>query len=155
MAGAMPDEFPHLDIINDLLDEDQIIGSAAFNHDDFHPINQQYSFPADLVTSISQNNAYLFDTPDDYYYDEVSQMIYDSFVPLHGFGDLQPLQLDFSGYDNGMDGLAQSQWPVGGADLMNFSGMMNASGYVYPLPEYSGCNVGGYNMMYQPANGNI
>lgn len=159
--GAMPDEFPHLDIINDLLDEDRIVGGGAFNgyqhQDDFHPINQQYSFPGDLLTSEidSLNNSYQYDVPDEYYYDEMSQMVYDSFVPFHAFGDLQPLQLDFSGYGNGMDGLLQNQWPVSSADLsiLNYGSTVGANGYSYQLPEYSSCGVGGYNMMYQPSNG--
>lgn len=156
---AMPEEFPHLDIINDLLDEDRIVGRAVFNeyqhHRDFHHMNQQYVCPGDLVTADVDplNSACHFDLPD-YYYDELSQMVYDSFMPFQGFGDLQPLQLDF-GYGNSMDALFQNQWPVGGADLslLNFGSALDGNGYAYQFPEYSGCDVGGYNMMYQPANG--
>ena len=159
---VMPDEFPHLDIINDLLDEDhRNVGRATFSgyhyHDDFHSMNQQYAFPGDMIPADidSLNGSYPFDLPD-YYYDELSQMVYDSFVPFHEFGDMQPLPpVDFSVYGNGMDALLQNQWPMNSADLsvLDFGSTMDVNGYTYQLPDYSTCGLGGYNMMYQPANG--
>lgn len=145
--GAMPDEFPHIDIINDLLNEDLIVGMTTSNghqrHDDFHPMNQQYVAPGNFVTTEVDPmiNPYQFNipVPDEYYYD--------SFVPLQGFGDSQFLQPDFVGYDNG---LIRNPWPVNGADLLSFGGVIGANGYAYPLPEYS---ANGFNMMFQPANG--
>jgi len=160
--GVMPDEFPHLDIINDLLDDDhQNVGRATFDgyrhHDDFHFMNQQYAFPGDMVPADidSLNGSYPFDLPD-CYYDELSQMVYDSSMPFHGFSDMQPLPpVDFPVYGNGMDALLQNQWPINSADLsvLDFGGAMDVNGYAYQLPGYSTCGLGGYNMMYQPANG--
>lgn len=154
--GVMPDEFPHLDIINDLLDEDhRMAGTATFDgyhhHDDFHSMNLQHPLQGDLVTTGIDylNGSCQFDMPD-YYYNELSQMVYDSFMPLHGISDVQPLPLDFSVYGNDMDAVLQSQWPIDGADLsvLNFGNAVDVNEYPYQL-----CGVGGYNMMYQPANG--
>ncbi|ONK59643.1 uncharacterized protein A4U43_C08F8730 [Asparagus officinalis] len=129
----MPDEFPHLDIINDLLDEDhRTVGRTTLNnyhqHDDFHSVNQQYCFTTDID---SMNASFQFGLSD-CYYDELSQMIYD--CGFNGFG---------------MDSLLQSQWPINSGDLS----VLNINGYAYPLSEYSARGLDGYNMMYQRANG--
>lgn len=160
--GVMPDEFPHLDIINDLLDEDhRMVGRATFDgyhhHDDFHSMNQQYAFQGNLVTTDIDclNASCQFDLPD-YYYDELSQMVHDSFMPFHGISDMQPLPLDFSIYGNGMDALLQNQWPIDRANLAApiFGSTIDVNGYPFQLPEYSACGLNGYDMMYhQPANG--
>ncbi|KAL5066966.1 hypothetical protein RYX36_017853 [Vicia faba] len=56
--GLLADEFPHLDIINDLLDDEHGIGNTAgtssvfqsFN-DGPHLLNRQFTFPGDLDTN--------------------------------------------------------------------------------------------------------
>ncbi|KAJ6832419.1 MATH domain-containing protein-like isoform X1 [Iris pallida] len=156
--GAMPDEFPHLDIINDLLDEEQIAGRTTGYHHrhDHHPLDRQYTIPGDSASSSLRNGSFGYDLFEPCY-DAISQMVCDSSgVPYHLLGDPLPWSVDFLAYGSSQMGpLLQNQWPIGGADMsmMSFAGnAMNADGYAYHYPDFSTC-LGGYNMMYQPANG--
>lgn len=49
VQGTVTEEFPHLDIINDLLDDDQHIGRSARNS--HYTFSRQYTFPGNLSTA--------------------------------------------------------------------------------------------------------
>ncbi|XP_008794034.2 TNF receptor-associated factor homolog 1b isoform X2 [Phoenix dactylifera] len=153
-------EFPHLDIINDLLDEEQSNGKAAngLHQHHHHSFSRQYSFPVNpSATDIgSLNGSCRFDQSEQYY-DEGFQRVYGSSnSSLHGLREGHFSQVDLSVYANGhVDGVMQNQWPYGHTDLSMLNlGTGDANGYSYQLPEYSdlASGVNGYNM-YRPANG--
>ncbi|XP_010932573.1 TNF receptor-associated factor homolog 1a isoform X2 [Elaeis guineensis] len=157
--AMVADEFPHLDIINDLLDEEQSNGKATkgLQHH-HHSFSRQYSFPGNAsATDIgSLNGSSRFDQ-DEQYYDEGFRRVYGSSnSSLHGLREGHVSQVDISAYANGhVDGVMQNQWPYSRTDLSMLNlGTGDANGYSYQLPEYSNLvsGVNGYNM-YRPANG--
>ncbi|KAG1347460.1 TNF receptor-associated factor [Cocos nucifera] len=159
-APAMvADEFPHLDIINDLLDEEQSNGKAAKGpQHHHHSFSRQYSFPGNAsATDIgSLNGPSRFDQNEQYYDEGFPRVYGSSNSSLHGLRDGHFSQVDISAYANGhVDGMMQNQWPYGRTDLSMLNlGTGDANGYSYQLPEYSNLvsGVNGYNM-YRPANG--
>ncbi|XVE81777.1 hypothetical protein DITRI_Ditri15bG0093200 [Diplodiscus trichospermus] len=165
--GVLADEFPHLDIINDLLDEEHNVGRAARGGTGFHShangshlLNRHLSFPSNLGMSGEMGSLTLRSTckferaqsyPDEVRrgYSSSSGNHFDTpreFIPL-----ASPLP-----YANGqIDGLVPTQWPVASSDLSLLS-MRNADGDCYPYysPEYSNlaCGVNGYTV-FRPSNG--
>ncbi|XP_010274857.1 PREDICTED: MATH domain-containing protein At5g43560-like isoform X2 [Nelumbo nucifera] len=164
--GVSADEFPHLDIINYLLDEEHNIGKAAKASTVFqsstnghhHPLlNRQLTFPSEmgLSTDIGTSfNCCRLDRPTSYHDDGVRRIYGSSSGHFDGLRDVS--QVGLSVYTNGqIDGVIQSQWPVGGADLSLLS-VRNAEGdgYSFQLPEYSNlaCGVNGY-AVFRPSTG--
>jgi len=157
------DEFPHLDIINDLLDEDKNISKAAANFHHHHPhhqrqhhlFNRHYSFSGDIdICSFSSPNH--LDWTEHYYDDGGFQRVYgsSSSSPVHGLRERQYSQVDLSAYANGqLQGVIQSQWPYSAPDLsmLSLGTAADAGGYSYLLPGYSN-GVNGY-MYTRPGNG--
>ncbi|KAK4482447.1 hypothetical protein RD792_009604 [Penstemon davidsonii] len=166
---ALADEFPHLDIINDLLDDEHVIGgnmsrsNSGYQNFSSH-LNRQLSFPCDpgmssgpgLGTSTSSCR---FERTRSYN-DDVFQHSYGS--PYDTMRDFIPQgQASTRPYLNGpVDGLMPNQWQMGGLDLPYMS-VMNASdndGYHHHLhhhvPEYPNLSVGvnGYTV-FRPSNG--
>ena len=151
------DEFPHLDIINDLLDDEHGIGKATrtpvFESLSNGPslLNRQYSFPGDLSVAGdmgSSSSSCRFERTRSYHDDGVhrnysSSGHYDSvpeFIP-----QASPLP-----YVNGqIDGLIQNQWQLPASD-MSLVVMRNAEGYPYYNQEYSNL---AYHTMFRPSNG--
>ncbi|XP_020269602.1 MATH domain-containing protein At5g43560-like isoform X2 [Asparagus officinalis] len=117
-SGMVSDEFPHLDIINDLLDEDKNIAKVAAN---LH--YQQHQYPFDQHYPLSSHNH--LDQTEQYYGSSSSIM--------------QHSQMDLSAYSNGqLQGLIQNQWPYNyAADLSTFNlGNASDAQCSYRLPDY-------------------
>lgn len=157
---SVADEFPHLDIINDLLDEEQtIMGRTASvssqyyhpHHQPHHLFSRQYSFPGEPTSAelvLLNNSAGRFDHSDRFY-DDSYLSLYDSSsgrVHQRSFTDAN---LSASAYANcQMDGLIQTQWPFSHADLNADGG----GGYSYQQqPDYPnmGSGLNGYGL-YRP-----
>ncbi|CAA0814198.1 TRAF-like superfamily protein [Striga hermonthica] len=171
-SHMMPDEFPHLDIINDLLDDEQsigIVGSSNSGYQGFgsrpHYLNRHHSFPSDPGLLGEPAPSCRFDRA------------YRSFqdgggLVQHGYGgsgrsydavrDMNtPTQVGPQPYLNGqLDGFVPGQWQMGGSPdvppFMSARTIMESEGgsYPYHLPEYANLTVGinGYTV-YRPSNG--
>lgn len=164
VQSALADEFPHLDIINDLLDDEQVIGRSSQGNTVFQGLgsgptlfNRQLSYPTDislLSEAGSLGSSCRFDRsrsyPDDGFQQDYSAgSPYDSVREFIPQGNLMP-------YRNGqIDSLVPNQWQMVGPDLsllsMRSSGV---DGYSYNIPEYSNmaCGVNNY-AMFRPSNG--
>ncbi|XP_021752105.1 MATH domain-containing protein At5g43560-like isoform X1 [Chenopodium quinoa] len=161
---ALADEFPHLDIINDLLDDEQVIGRTSHGNTGFQGLgsgptlfNRQLSYSTDmslLSEAGSLGSSCRFDRsrgyPDDgFQQDYGAGSPYDSVREFIPQGNPMP-------YMNGqVDSLVPNQWQLVGPDLSLLS-MRNSGvdGYSYNIPEYSNmtCGVNNY-AMFRPSNG--
>ncbi|CAA0807164.1 TRAF-like superfamily protein [Striga hermonthica] len=155
-AHAMPDEFPHLDIINDLLDDEQCIGNGmvarvdSSGYESFgggpHYLNRHYSFPSDPEPAPScRYDRSLLNEGNQHgrMYDAVRDMIL-------------PAQLGTRPYL--LDAFVPGQWQMGGGFVSARNNMESDGGdYPYRIPEYTNPTVGinginGYTA-YRPSNG--
>ncbi|MBA0549715.1 hypothetical protein Golob_020732, partial [Gossypium lobatum] len=152
--GVFADEFPHLDIINDLLDEEHNVGRVARSATRFHSLgllNRHVSSPSNLgmlgetVSSCGFEQAWS-------YWNNGFQQGYRNSLGNHCDTSReyipQPSPLP---YANGLtDGLTPTRWPM--ASL----GMRNADAVNYPYygREYSNlvCGVNGYSV-FRPSDG--
>ncbi|KAJ4969447.1 hypothetical protein NE237_016148 [Protea cynaroides] len=166
--GSSPDEFPHLDIINYLLDEEHTIGKVAkagavfhgTNKGHHHPLSRQLTFPSDMGMPVDIGpsvNCCRLDrpSPSGYCEDGMQRMYGSSSSHFDGLRDVIP-HVGLSGYSNGqIDGVMRNQWPLGSADSSMLR-MRNAEAEVYQFqpPEFSNltCGVNGYTV-YRPSNG--
>ncbi|XP_028555735.1 TNF receptor-associated factor homolog 1a-like isoform X2 [Dendrobium catenatum] len=150
--GGVADEFPHLDIINDLLDEEQSLSNQYYYHPlhhRHHSFNGRYSFPGDAA-SVDLSSGRFDQTKQ--YYDDNFLSIYSS-----SSGRAHEAQVDLSmAYANcQMDGLIQSTWPYSPADLslINLGSTDGGGdGYSYHnLSDYPnlGGGLNGYSL-YRP-----
>ncbi|CAN1156897.1 TNF receptor-associated factor homolog 1b [Linum perenne] len=173
--GISTDEFPHLDIINDLLDDEHVIGRGGLGvpAEGFHSfsngphfLSRQSSFPCDLgasgdlssSTSSSSSTSCKFERTRSYQ-DGVYQRGYSSFGGHYDtLRDYIP-QVNHLPYANGqMDAMISNQWQLSGTDF-SLAGMRNAEGdgsSAYFNRDYtnlnSACGVNGYTV-YRPSNG--
>lgn len=169
-VGAMVDEFPHIDIINDLLDEEQnIMGRAAssgnpYHHHHHHHLHQsfgsQYAFSGDIASSdlgLLANNSARYEQMEQYY-DDGFQNIYSSssVSPLHRLREGQfPPQMDLSASYavSPVDSMVNVHWPFSHTDLSTVNlGSLGTEGYSYQqFSDYSslGRGTNGYRM-YRP-----
>ncbi|KAM7485228.1 hypothetical protein LguiA_001237 [Lonicera macranthoides] len=133
--SVMADDFPHLDIINELLDDE----FQNFNNGPGPPqLNRQLTFP-DLCPSTSSSR---FERTQSYNDNEFQ----------HGYRRANNIRA----YANGqIDGLVPNQWQMNGCDASYLS-LRNGEddGYPYHIPEYSNLPYGinGYTV-YRPSNG--
>lgn len=133
--SVMADDFPHLDIINELLDDE----FQNFNNGPGpHHLNRQLTFP-DVCPSTSSSR---FERTQSYNDNEFQQ----------GY----PRANNIRAYANGqIDGLVANQWQMNGCDASYLS-LRNGEGdgYPYHIPEYSNLPYGinGYTV-YRPSNG--
>ncbi|XP_042402100.1 TNF receptor-associated factor homolog 1a-like isoform X3 [Zingiber officinale] len=146
--GTIAEEFPHLDIINDLLDDEQNIGWPT--RGPHHAFNRQYSLPGNLSMVTGQHDQF------EQYEDGFLRSYGASTNPLQGVGD-GLLQLpEFSSFPNRygqFDGLMRTSLPYRSTDLsMLRLGDTDANGYPYQLGDYSTRGGNGY-FLYRPANG--
>lgn len=162
-APSLPsDDFPHLDIINDLLDEEHGIGKIPRGNSVFpHSLNRQFSFPGevgvlgDMEASASSASCRFERTRS--YRENGFQRGYSSFsggfdsVREYNVPQVSPLH-----YANGLvDGMIPNQWNSAGSDLsMLGTKGVDREGYPYYSPEYSNlaCGVNGYNVFRPPSS---
>ncbi|XP_042405687.1 TNF receptor-associated factor homolog 1a-like isoform X1 [Zingiber officinale] len=146
--GTIAEEFPHLDIINDLLDDEQNIGWPT--RGPHHAFNRQYSLPGNLSMVTGQHDQF------EQYEDGFLSSYGASSNPLQGVGD-GLLQLpEFSSFPNRygqFDGLMRTSLPYRSTDhSMLRLGDTDANGYPYQLGDYSTRGGNGY-FLHRPANG--
>ncbi|KAK4478169.1 hypothetical protein RD792_017451 [Penstemon davidsonii] len=165
---VMGDEFPHLDIINDLLDDEHVIGivgggSSNSGYQNYnngpHHMNRQFSFPGGepgMSSGVGPS------TSSCRY--ERTHSYHDNNGFQHGYGasgnpyDMIP-QANPRPFLNGpIDGLMPNQqWQMGGSDLPPYMNLRSTDndGYSYHhMPEYPNLGVGvnGYKV-FRPSNG--
>ncbi|GAY52622.1 hypothetical protein CUMW_143260 [Citrus unshiu] len=163
--GVLVDEFPHLDIINDLLDDEHGVGMAAGASTVLqslsngpHTLNRQFSFPRDISMSSdigSSAGSCKFERTRSYHDDGFQRGYSSSVGHFDSVREFIP-QATALPYSNGqIDGMIPTMWPMPGSDL-SLMGMRNTEGEGYPYfhPEYSNmaCGVNGY-AVFRPSNG--
>ncbi|XP_073139797.1 TNF receptor-associated factor homolog 1b-like isoform X2 [Henckelia pumila] len=166
-SRGLVDEFPHIDIINDLLEDEQGIGMTTqsnFGRSTFnngpHNLNRQFSFPGYPSMSgggLSQTSGSSQSERTHNYLDTGFQRGYGSFAgnPYDSVRDIIP-QAGQQPYINGpIDGLIPNQWQMAGSEFP-YSSIRNAdnSSYPYHILDYPNHNVGvnGYTV-FRPSNG--
>ncbi|KAL2325898.1 hypothetical protein Fmac_024956 [Flemingia macrophylla] len=161
--GGLVDEFPHLDIINDLLDEEHGIGKAARANsvaqslnDGPQLLNRQFTFPGDLGTDDdlgSSTSSCRFERSRSYHDTGFQQGYSSSGRHFDSLQDYFP-QANTLSYGNGkVDVLIPNQWQVAGSDL-SYLGMRNTENSYSYYHDYSNmaCGVNGYSV-FRPSNG--
>ncbi|KAG8363589.1 hypothetical protein BUALT_Bualt19G0038100 [Buddleja alternifolia] len=164
-SHAVAEEFPHLDIINDLLDDEHGTGRVARVNSAYqnfsngpHYLNRQFSLPGDPGVSSGSGpsmSSCRFDRSRSYQ-DDVYQHGYGApGSPYDTVRDMIP-QASLQPYVNGpVDGFMPNQWQMAGSDLPYLSVRNTGNGsYPYHIPEYPNLPVGtnGYTV-YRPSNG--
>ncbi|KAJ0937993.1 putative MATH/TRAF domain, Immunoglobulin-like domain-containing protein [Helianthus annuus] len=164
--GMLVDEFPHLDIINDLLDDEYAMPIASTmgpglpfhnGHNGPRHLSQLFTFPGDMNGSLDQvgpsTSSCRFDRSRSFH--EELQHGYNG-----GFDfprDMISPQPNLQPYVNGqIDGLVPNRWQIGGSDLSYDLRNMDGDGYAayHMAPDYSNLPMGvnGYTL-YRPSNG--
>ncbi|GAV71203.1 MATH domain-containing protein [Cephalotus follicularis] len=163
--GVLADDFPHLDIINDLLDDEHGIAKVARESRVFQSpgngpqlLHRQFSFPSDISMSGnmgSSTGSCRFERTRSYHEDGFQQGYSPPGSHMDSLRDYihqtSPLP-----YVNGqIEGLIPNHWQMAGTDL-SLLGMRNSDGDTYPYynPEYANmaCGVNGYTV-FRPSNG--
>lgn len=165
--SAADELFPHLDIINELLDDEHVIGKEARVSSVFESVShgpgllngygQQFSYPndPDLVSSIgSSNSSCRFDRTRSYL-DDAFQRSYSS----SGGHYVSPREYvphsNTVAFVNGqIDGLIPNQWQIPNSDLSPIGMSVDCDGHPYYSPDYTNlaCGVNGYTV-FRPSNG--
>ncbi|CAN4091831.1 unnamed protein product [Withania somnifera] len=151
------DEFPHLDIINDLLNDDHGIGRTSMPDSGFQSfssglqhLNHGFAFPGEISTPVD------LDSPSSSCRFERSQSYHDMIQHNYSAGLFDSAgDMIMNGHHH-MDGLVPNQWQMMGSDP-SFLRMRNGSidgSHPYTGPDYSNlaCGVNGYGV-FRPSNG--
>ncbi|XP_062204750.1 TNF receptor-associated factor homolog 1a-like [Phragmites australis] len=154
--GLVGDEFPHLDIINDLLDEEQSDRRRVLCHQ--HGFARQYSMPNDASTPDYGlfGDPYLFDQAEQYFDEEPPRFYSPLGSAPRGLRDRSYSHFDLPSYSNSgqFDDLMMSQWPYSRTNLSMPNFGSDASGYSYQSRDYpSSANGASRYPSYRPANG--
>ncbi|KAK4388199.1 TNF receptor-associated factor1b, partial [Sesamum angolense] len=158
----LQDEFPHLDIINDLLDDEHGMvarvnsGYQSFNNGP-HNLNRHYSFPGDPSVSSGLGpsvSSCRYDRARSYHDDGFQHGQVGSARTYDTVRDMIPQAS--RPYVNGqVDGFLPNQWQIAGSDMpyLNVRNM-ESDGYPYHLQDYQNLSVGinGYSV-FRPSNG--
>jgi hypothetical protein len=156
------DDFPHLDIINDLLDDEYGIGKTQ-------PLMRQYSFPGDVTMSnddVASSSSCRFERMRSYHGDRFQRGY--SPVNSHHFDSLReynnnnipqasPSLLYMNGQVEG-GGMMQNHWPIAPGSDLAMLGMRNSEGgdsfSPFYNPDYANlaCGINGYTL-FRPSNG--
>ncbi|KAL0367064.1 UNVERIFIED_CONTAM: TNF receptor-associated factor1a [Sesamum radiatum] len=160
----LQDEFPHLDIINDLLDDEHGLGMVARVNSGYqsfsnghHNLNRHYSFPGDPTVSSSLGpsvSSCRFDRSRSYHDDGFQHGQVGSGRTYDTVRDMIPQAS--RPYVNGqIDGFLPNQWQMAGSDMpyLNIRNM-DSDGYPYHLQDYQNLTVGinGYSV-FRPSSG--
>lgn len=149
--GVLVDDFPHLDIINDLLDDEIIMaattssGFRTFSNGPHHQ-NQRFTFHGDIGLSGDlgpSTSSHMFERTQSYHNSTSGQFDSNTFHQAN----LQPYQ------DGHTDGLIPNQWQMDTSDLSYLSMRSSETdGFSYHIPEYSNLvsGVNGYTV-YRPS----
>ncbi|WOH12749.1 hypothetical protein DCAR_0832257 [Daucus carota subsp. sativus] len=162
--NVQAEDFPHLDIINDLLDDEYGIGLAADASSGVqnfvngpHHLNRQFTFPGEigmLGDPGPSNSSCRFERSHSYH-DNQFRHNYNSAGGQFN-SNLNP-QANLQPYPNlPIDGLIPpNQWQMAATDL-SYSSMRRPQddGLSYHIPNYSNlaCGVNG-NILFRPSNG--
>ncbi|EEC69609.1 hypothetical protein OsI_38981 [Oryza sativa Indica Group] len=158
--GLVSDEFPHLDIINDLLNDEQCERrTLKVLQRSQQAFARQYSMPNNSSTPdygmFAQSDPYLFDQPEQYYDEEIPRFYNSLNGTSRGLRERSYSHFDLPSYSNGQfDDMMMNQWPYGQTDLSlpNFGADMN--GYPYQSSDYpNSANGLSRYPPYRPANG--
>lgn len=164
--GAMADEFPHLDIINDLLNEENGVGRASRQGSRFHSmsngsamLNRQFSFPLDASMSgelaSPSGSSCRFERTQSYHEDGYQHGYSSLSGQFDGFAEYVPQVAGLHYASAQMDGLMPAQWRMTSSDL-SLLALRNPEGEGYPYfsPEYPNvaCGVNGYSV-FRPSKG--
>ncbi|KAI3700755.1 hypothetical protein L2E82_45393 [Cichorium intybus] len=150
--GMLADEFPHLDIINDLLDDEYTIpvGPVPSFNGPRH-LSHHYSFPGEMggLDPGPSTSSCRFERTRSYH--EEFQHGYNGLFDFTR--EMVPSQPGLQYVNGPVDGSGQSQWRVGGSDLLYGLRNMDGEGggayqYQMPPPDYS-MGVNGY-AVYRP-----
>ncbi|XP_057771382.1 TNF receptor-associated factor homolog 1a-like isoform X2 [Salvia miltiorrhiza] len=155
---VLTDEFPHLDIINDLLDDEHGVGNLSASGPAYqsfsngsHYLNRHFSFPGDPAMSTSSCR---FERMMQSYQDDVLQHSYGG-ASRDTLGHMIP-RASSRPYLNGqIDGLTPNQWQVAGPDLPFPSARTTENnGRLYSMADYQNLtvDVNGY-AVFRPSNG--
>ncbi|KAI9119563.1 hypothetical protein K1719_009439 [Acacia pycnantha] len=163
--GLLADEFAHLDMINDLLDDEHCVGKASpflqsLNNGP-HSLNRQFTSPGGLGTcdddsSRSSTSSCRFERSRSYHDYEFHRGYSSSGMQCDSIRDYVPQGSSTLPYVNGhIDGLIQNQWQVANPDLSPYPGSLGHTendGYPY-YTDYSSmaCDANGYTV-YRPSN---
>ncbi|CAN4116551.1 unnamed protein product [Withania somnifera] len=158
------DEFPHLDIINDLLNDDHVIGRTSIHDTRFQSLssglqhlNHGFAFPGEISTPVDlghSSSSCRFERSRSYhdmFQHNYSGGLFDSASDMIMQTDLRLI----NGHHH-MDRLLPNQWQMMSSDPA-YLGMRNGtidSSHPYPGPDYSNlaCGVNGYGV-FRPSNG--
>jgi len=151
--GLVADEFPHLDIINDLLDEEQSDRRRVLRPG----FAQHFSMPNDASSPdyglfgepylMDQSEPYLEEPPT--FYSTLS-------TAPRGLRDRSYSQFDLPSYSSSgqFDDLMMNQWPYNHTEFSMPSFLSDTSGYPYQLQDFpSSANGASRYPSYRPANG--
>ncbi|KAG0521541.1 hypothetical protein BDA96_08G169900 [Sorghum bicolor] len=152
--GLVADEFPHLDIINDLLDEEQSDRRRVLQPG----FVQQFSMPNGASTSEYGlfSEPYLFDQSEQYFDEEPPRFYSPLSSAPRRLRDRSYSHFDLPSYSSSsqFDDLMMSQWPYSRTDISMPSFGSDTSGYPYQAQDFpSSANRASRYPSYRPANG--
>ncbi|KAK6786859.1 hypothetical protein RDI58_015384 [Solanum bulbocastanum] len=157
--SVLADEFPHLDIINDLLNDENGIGRASEPNSGWqrysNHLNRQFSYPGDIsmATDLGPSTRSCRFERTRSYHDELQH--YYSGGLYNSIRNMIP-QPNPQFVNGQIDQLVHDQWQLMHSDP-SFLGMRNGhtdTGYLYHTPDYSNmaCGVNRYRV-FRPSNG--
>ncbi|XP_028762350.1 TNF receptor-associated factor homolog 1a isoform X2 [Neltuma alba] len=160
--SLLADEFPHLDIINDLLDDEHCGGKATSVFQSLnngpHSLNRQFTSPGDVGTSDNlrpSTGSCRFERSRSYHDYGFHRGYSSSSMHFDSIRDYVP-QSSTLPYVNGhVDGSIPNQWQVANSDLSSYVGLRQTENDGYPYyPDYSSmaCGVNGY-AVFRPSTG--
>ncbi|KAG2618273.1 TNF receptor-associated factor homolog 1a-like isoform X1 [Panicum virgatum] len=152
--GPVPEEFPHLDIINDLLEEDHINGSIPDSFcQDYHVFGRPFSPRGNLtdMEMASVSSPGRFNSTDRYYDDGFSRS-YDMSA-IHGLRERQFPSM--GSYSNGLSEMSVSKPWLNGSPNPAVSLGVGTNGYHHQVGDYTnlGGGVNGVSVWRRHANG--
>ncbi|GAA0155517.1 hypothetical protein LIER_13227 [Lithospermum erythrorhizon] len=153
--ATMTDEFPHLDIINDLLDDDLGMETGTSTSSSFQSfsngpqhLNRQYSFPGEIgmLNDIAPPmSSYRFERTQSYQEDGHPREYVFPGGPTDSVRDMLH-------HSNSSPGPYPDQWLMASSNDLSF--LDENGSYAYHMPDYSNlpCGINGYGV-FRPSSG--